>query len=465
MKPVIYLNGFSHKQTQLIKLFYYNNTELTQHLKSLDYIYYSHQYKCYYMRWTDNNISRLRKSINGMAHISDKYLNQTPKFSSPKRNDHRLEYSPELKQVVKVPLIQIELINEKAFIQLPKHSNPEWADFLKMNACFFESKRQLWITTRYENKKADILEYFNKQKCSIEISTKHDPKVIEHLKKRNYKRNEEIRAFIKVLTLQGASKRTIDNYASQVKKLKDYYDGKPIAEIDDGEIRDYLFFLREELSYSLSAQNIAVSAIKRYLLSLTERTVNSFQLPRPTGLRSLPKTLDKEEIIAILNQNMNIKHKCLLYLLYSTGMRCGEILNLKVEDVVFDNNVIIVKHGKGGKDRIVTLSDKIKDLLWTYLKLHRPIIYFFEGPNGGKYSASSVQKIVKKVVDKAGIDKRVTPHMFRHSYATHLHDSGMDIRNIQVLLGHSSTKTTEIYTYISKKDISKLKSPLDDLEL
>jgi site-specific recombinase XerD len=111
------------------------------------------------------------------------------------------------------------------------------------------------------------------------------------------------------------------------------------------------------------------------------------------------------------------------------------------------------------------MPDKLKHLLLTYLRKEQPSIFVFEGQNGGKYSSTSVQRVVKNTVLKAGIDKRVTPHMLRHSYATHLHDSGMDIRNIQKLLGHSSTKTTEIYTYISKRDISKLKSPLDDLDV
>jgi len=141
------------------------------------------------------------------------------------------------------------------------------------------------------------------------------------------------------------------------------------------------------------------------------------------------------------------------------------LVNLKVEDVNFDDNIIIINQGKGNKSRIVSLSEKLKGLLLRYLRNERPNIYFFEGQHGGKYSTSSVQKVIKGAALKAGIEKRVTPHMLRHSFATHLHDSEMDIRNIQKLLGHTSTKTTEIYTYISKRDISKLKSPLDDLDV
>ena len=175
--------------------------------------------------------------------------------------------------------------------------------------------------------------------------------------------------------------------------------------------------------------------------------------------------MEKEEIKLLLKLDIYIKHKCILYLLYSTGVRCEELINLRVEDIKLDNNIILINKGKGEKSRIVSLSEKVKKLILVYLQKEKPYIYLFEGQRGGRYSASSVQRVVKNAVLKAGIDKRVTPHMLRHSFATHLHDTGMDIRNIQKLLGHSSTKTTEIYTYISKKDISQLKSPIDDLEV
>ncbi|WP_430822873.1 site-specific tyrosine recombinase/integron integrase [Carboxylicivirga sp. N1Y90] len=329
----------------------------------------------------------------------------------------------------------------------------------------FEAKRRFWIIPNYANNKEAIQQYFEKQGCKIKIKVKHDEKIFSHQQKSNYKEDKELQSFIKIMTLQGAGARTIDNYACQISKLKAYYPNKGVLEISNNEIIDYLFFLREELSYSTSAQNIAVSAIKRFLQAFGDHELTDIRIPRPKHKTALPKVLEKKEIETLLKLNIYPKHKCMLYLMYASGIRCGELINLKVEDVDFNKNVIVINKGKGNKSRIVGLSNKMRDLLLRYLRTEQPNIHFFEGLNGGRYSASSIRSVVKNAARKAGIDKRVTPHMLRHSFATHLHDSGMDIRNIQKLLGHSNTKTTEIYTQISNKDISRLKSPLDDLDI
>ncbi|MBK3519923.1 site-specific tyrosine recombinase/integron integrase [Carboxylicivirga marina] len=463
MKPTIYLNRFKHGNTALIKLFSYENGMIEDALQALSYVYYSHHYRCYYIRDRPELIKKLRYELREHAYISDKYINPETLQELYKQREALAiqgnENTPNNNRV----LVRCIQANNNCYLQLPhKH---KWAVYLQELGCQYESKRRIWIVPEYEKKIRVLKRYFNGEGCRFLEQARHDDKKSHHLKRQDYKQDMDIQDYIKILTLQGASKRTIENYASQIKKLKDYYEGKPVSKISDEEIRDYLFFLREELSYSWSAQNIVVSAVKRYILSMTEREINELLIPRPVTKKTLPKVLEKEEIEAILRQNIFIKHKCLLYLLYATGIRCGELINLKVEDVKFDTHVIEIKKGKGDKGRIVSMPDKLKHLLLAYFRREKPSIFVFEGQNGGKYSPSSVQRVVRKAVVKAGIDKRVTPHMLRHSFATHLHDSGMDIRNIQKLLGHSSTKTTEIYTYISKRDISKLKSPLDDLDV
>ncbi|MBS2101305.1 site-specific tyrosine recombinase/integron integrase, partial [Carboxylicivirga linearis] len=427
----------------------------------LDYVHYSHQYKCYYIRNKTEYKQKLFQDLKQVVQISTRYLK--PETTNSKQN-HLKNYGDD-EPTVNQPLVSIILMYDKGYLKLPVPYKQEWSRFLRELGCFFESRRQFWIVPNYLSRKESIQNYFKQQGCYLQVSVKHDEKVQSHLKRQYYKDDKEIQDFIKVMTLQGASKRTIENYGSQLKKLKNYYGGKTIKEISDEEIRDYLFFIRQELNYSPSAQNIAVSAVKRFILSMTDRDFNSNHIPRPSKVKGLPKVLEKKEIEALLRLNIYIKHRCLLYLLYATGIRCGELVNLKVEDVNFDDNIIVINQGKGNKSRIVSLSEKLKDLLIQYLRMDRPNFYFFEGQNGGKYSTSSVQRVIKRAALKAGLEKRVTPHMLRHSFATHLHDSGMDIRNIQKLLGHTSTKTTEIYTYISKRDISKLKSPLDDLDV
>lgn len=464
-KPVVYLNEMWHNETRLMKLFFYADGVVENSLKALDYVYYSHQYECYYMRWTDGCFEKIRADLNDVANISTKHLHYPSERNQTKQSSVALAHDFSKDVVSSKPQVSMVFTLDKMYIQLPVPFEKKWMALLSQQGGVFETRRQIWLFSRNENKKKILQDYFTNQGCQIIMDEKRDDQIVNRLVRQTYKEDSEIHAFIKAMTLQGACQRTIENYASQIKKLKEYYSGKAVCDISDDEIRDYMFFLRQELKYSPSSQNIVVSAIKRYLLAMTDRDFNPNHIPRPVKRKTLPRVIDKESVAAILKLDLNIKHKCILYLLYSTGMRCGELLNLKVEDVSFDNNVIVVKQGKGEKDRIVLLSEKIKGLLLEYLKEQKPNIYFFEGQKGGKYSATSVQKIVKRAAHRVGIEKKTTPHVLRHSFATHLHDSGIDIRHIQVLLGHTSTKTTEIYTHVSKRDIRKLKSPLDDLDL
>ena len=169
----------------------------------------------------------------------------------------------------------------------------------------------------------------------------------------------------------------------------------------------------------------------------------------------------KESIEKIINNTNNIKHTCIVGLLYSSGLRRSELLNLNVTDIDSKRMVVIIKNAKGNKDRISVLSPSILKDLQTYYKEYRPDKYLFEGQKGAKYSVTSVLNIISKAAKKAGIHKKVTPHILRHSFATHLLENGTDIRHIQLLLGHSSTKTTEIYTHVATSNFNSIKNPLD----
>jgi integrase/recombinase XerD len=185
---------------------------------------------------------------------------------------------------------------------------------------------------------------------------------------------------------------------------------------------------------------------------------------RPKREKLLPNVLSKEEIKLILNAHSNIKHKAMLSLIYSCGLRRSELLNLKPSDIDSKRNIIIVRQAKGKKDRIAPLSLKIIEMLREYFILYKPSIYLFEGQTKGTaYDERSLQKVLKQAIEKVGIKKPVTLHWLRHSYATHLLENGTDLRYIQEILGHSSSKTTEIYTHVSTKSIQKITSPFDYL--
>ena len=207
-----------------------------------------------------------------------------------------------------------------------------------------------------------------------------------------------------------------------------------------------------------------MNSIKLYFKTIKQTKIEVDKIHRPKRAKVLPNVLSKEEVKAILEAHSNGKHKMMLSLIYSCGLRCGELLALKPVNIDSKRNIVLLKNSKGKKDRIAPLSPKILEMLREYYKLYKPTNYLFEGQKPGtSYDARSLQSVLKQALQKAGISKPVTLHWLRHSYATHLLESGTDLRYIQELLGHNSSKTTEIYTHVSTKSIQQIKSPFDDL--
>jgi integrase/recombinase XerD len=179
----------------------------------------------------------------------------------------------------------------------------------------------------------------------------------------------------------------------------------------------------------------------------------------------LPKIFSKEEVGRILNSSGNIKHKLLFWIIYSCGLRRSEVTNIKLRDLDRDRGILHVREGKGMVDRIVPVSDKVWQKIDEYLVSYSPREYLFEGQTGGRYSSESVYRVFKNALYRAGIRKEVGVQSLRHSYATHLHENGLDIKYIQELLGHKGTKTTEIYTHVSRRSLIAIRSPIEDLDV
>jgi integrase/recombinase XerD len=222
------------------------------------------------------------------------------------------------------------------------------------------------------------------------------------------------------------------------------------------------FIIKNNLSESY--QNQVVNAIKLYFKTIRETQIEIEKIHRPKRAKALPNVLSKEEVKAILEAPTNVKHKMMLSLIYSCGLRCGELLALEPKHIDSKRNIVLLKNSKGKKDRIAPLSPKILELLRAYYVMYKPVKYLFEGTIvGEQYSDKSLQQVMKQALQKAKISKPATLHWLRHSFATHLLESGTDLRYIQELLGHSSSKTTEIYTHVSTKNIQQIRSPFDDL--
>lgn len=267
--------------------------------------------------------------------------------------------------------------------------------------------------------------------------------------------------FYQKLELKKYSINTARIYIGMFEKFINHFRHiQNLMEINEINIREYLTLMVKEKK-SDSYINQSINAIKFYYEVVKGMPNRFYEVERPQKTEKLPEVLSKNEVINMINVTTNIKHKCIISLLYSAGLRRSELINLKMEDISSERMLIKVKNAKGNKDRMTLLSHSLLKNLRIYYKKFKPKKFLFEGPEGYEYSASSVAKIVANAAIKIGIVKRITPHMLRHSFATHLLEAGTDLRYIQSLLGHGSSKTTEIYTHVASHNFMLIKNPLD----
>lgn len=257
------------------------------------------------------------------------------------------------------------------------------------------------------------------------------------------------------------SQSTIHTYTHMFRSFLKAVYPKPLHQVRKDDIIGYHRELIEKRKVSRSYQNQSVNAIKFYLEQVLKHKREYIELERPKQVQKLPQVLSLEEVKQIIKCTPNLKHKTMLTTLYSAGLRMGELLNLKIGDIDSDGMRIWVREGKGVKDRLTVLSPRLLTLLRTYYLQYKPKEYLFEGPDGGPYRGSSVRKVLQRAIVRAGIKKKIKPHDLRHSFATHLLENGTNLRYIQTLLGHTSAKTTEIYTHVSTKKLEEISSPLD----
>jgi integrase/recombinase XerD len=261
------------------------------------------------------------------------------------------------------------------------------------------------------------------------------------------------------------SERTNESYLALLELFFKYFSEKDPLDISMDEVSGFIHDFIITNGYSKSYQNQIISAIKTFY-RISGRSHTDLELfERPRKSRPLPKVFSKEEVQRILNATRNTKHKLLLWIIYSCRLRRSEVINIRLTDLDRDRNVLHIKEGKGKVDRIVPVSKKVWEKIDEYVDGFHPLKYLFEGQNGGRYSVESVYRVFKQALQSAGIKKDVGVHSLRHSYATHLHESGLDIRYIQELLGHRSSRTTEIYTHVSRRNLVVIRSPIEDMDV
>jgi integrase/recombinase XerD len=266
--------------------------------------------------------------------------------------------------------------------------------------------------------------------------------------------NDFLKKLEENLKLKNYSKQTIKGYSNQVKKYLKFSENKAINEETAKE-----FLLNQLKKNQPASVGHNVFALKYFFKEILNIKLN---IPNPKRNKTLPDILTPEEIKLLIKNTLNIKHKLIIKLLYGCGLRVSEITNLKKLDINFNEDLIKIRLAKGNKDRFVKIPDSIKNDLKSYCNLNESEI-LFPSNRGGKLTKKTIAKIVQNSGKKSEIKKRVYPHLLRHSFATHLFEQGTDLRIIQKLLGHSSIKTTQIYTQISQSSIKNIKSPLDNL--
>ncbi|MGW8316960.1 MAG: site-specific tyrosine recombinase/integron integrase [Bacteroidales bacterium] len=401
---------------EVIKVFFMYDREVIRVLNGIPRTYWSRPLKCWIIPYSPMHVEYMKESLSGYAEF--------------KEWTEATEYTPPTERQGTLPIIRQHTLPIKPQYNLPinrQHNLP----INRQHNLPIKPQHNLPI------KPQECLP--DKNQCSLPEG------YLEKLERKKYSSN------------------TVKIYSSYMMDFVRTFHNRRLENITPDQINQYLLGLIIIYHISPSQQNQRINAIKFYYEKVLGREKAYYELERPRKSRKLPKVLSEQDVISILDSIPNLKHKAIAMTLYSAGLRRSELIHLRKHDIDFHRKTILIRDGKGKKDRTTLLSEALTSFLKEYLEEYKPNYWLFEGINRKPYSGSSIARIVEKAGLRAGIDKKVTPHMLRHSFATHLLEQGIDIRYIQTILGHESSKTTEIYTHVSKKSLANIKSPLDTI--
>ena len=342
-------------------------------------------------------------------------------------------------------------------LYIPYDMKAEREIFKKIKGKWYHKAQQLW-SIPYSSENMILLKKIFKDKYDL---VEQQPQRQVPSVTLNGKSLEELAKVHRKLVLKGYSEHTLRNYKHELATFFKYFENFDLKKLDKEKIESYIFYLIEKYKIGESKQNTAINAIKFYYEQVLGMPREYYDIQRPKKMKTLPNVMSEEEVLKLINFPENLKHKAILYTIYSCGLRVSELLNLRIKDIHSDEGFVFIKGGKGKKDRHTVLSDNLLHLLRQYFRQYKPSYWLFEGQDGGKYSAKSVQAIFKKAREGTGVNPWATPHTLRHSFATHLLEHGENLRNIQIMLGHDSSKTTEIYTHVINVSNKKIRNPLD----
>jgi integrase/recombinase XerD len=381
-------------------------------------------------------------------------------------------------------MIKCSLSDDSTEIKVEFANDPVWNDRIRLIAGRRWSRSQrCWLVPNTRANVVKIGELFGKENCrfSEEIIRLYKPQAttqeINHYLNPPRKRwiNEPfdreadkhpvIQQVVNELKIRNYSHKTIANYKNALIGLIHFLENQPLNTLPFEEVKRYLLFLSERKKKSYSTINIVLNAYKFYREHvLGETKLPYVKLPKAKVPQIIPKVFSREEVKTIIEHTLGMKYKLAFRLIYAAGLRVSEMCMLKISDIDFDRKTLRIEQAKGQKDRTVMLSEKLIPDLKYYLSVKKPKTYLIENTETHEpLSTRTLQIVFEEVLSKTGINKQMGIHALRHSFATHLLEAGTDIRQIQVLLGHSDIRTTMRYTHVSNDQIGRIKSPLDDL--
>jgi len=361
----------------------------------------------------------------------------------------------EKKVIIYTPLPKAKRI--KVFI--PYHMKDARGRLKSVKGCFWHSSQKLWSVPNTDSTMRHLQKMFEgfyvlkpcEKPCPVKT------------RKLSEKAENAILALEKTLRLKAYSPNTIKVYKSKLVLFFYKFMDRDPKEISKAEIESYVYSLIEKHKISETSQNQLINAIKAYYEHVLGMPREYYDIKCPKRAERLPDVLTEEEVWSILNAPENLKHKAILWTIYSGGLRISELVRLRIADIRSAEGCIFVKGTKGKKDRKTVLSKALLPLLRAYYRAYQPSYWLFEGQTGGQYSVSSIRAIFRRAVKTANANPWATVHTLRHSFATHCIQNNVNMRHVQLMLGHSSPKTTELYTKLLAVDNKKIASPLDNI--
>lgn len=498
MKKIV-LKRIFHRDGWRYAIFFEKDPALISIAKNIPGAKFSNSHSCWYTDETEENLRLILQHFRDKADIDississrspapplvdneeDQLVNQVLIRQEIDEESEESDTSPEEHPVIthkgRLDPVEFRLAgNGRLIVRFTGYYDKSWIDEIKTyGKVYYDRIHKEFLLRWSELTVHSLSDYFAGKGIPVRVIK---PKVDDETKESRKSFGEEVRSrelskegheavglLLQHLSENRYSTRTIETYITLLELFFKFFNSKSPGNITQNDVSDFMNDFIIKNGFSGSYQNQMISAIKLYYEIAGKGKVIPQFLERPRRGRALPKVFSKDEVTRILNSARNTKHKLLLWIIYSCGLRRSEVTNIRLTDIDRTRNLIHIREGKGGVDRIVPVPDKLWSKLDEYVAGYHPKDYLFEGQSGRRYSGESVYNVFRQALRKAGIKKEVGVHCLRHSYATHLHENGLDIRYIQELLGHKSTRTTEIYTHVSRRNLVAVRSPIEDLEV